>query len=98
MTSRVANRNSSGLNSSLVLDCTLARSGVQASDSHIVAIYVAQVDLEAAQAVVVGRDAHTVEGYRDDAGLDGGWNIAVDVARHWETIWVREVTYMPLKG
>ena len=54
-----------------MLDCTLARSGVQASDSHIVAIYVAQVDLEAAQAVVVGRDAHTVEGYRGDAGPDG---------------------------
>ena len=45
----------------------LARSGVQASDSHIVARYVAQLDLEAAQAVVVGRDAHTVEGYRGDA-------------------------------
>ena len=49
----------------------LARSGVQASDSHIVARYVAQLDLEAAQDVVVGRDAHTVEGYRGDAGPDG---------------------------
>jgi hypothetical protein len=48
----------------------LARSEVQAWDLHNVAVHVAQVDLEA-QAAVVGCDAHTVVGYRDDAGLDG---------------------------
>lgn len=72
MTSRIANRNSSDLNSSLVLDCTLARSGVQASHSHIAAIYVAQLDLEVAQAAVVGCGGHTAVGYRDDAGPDAG--------------------------
>jgi uncharacterized protein (DUF1786 family) len=72
VTSRIANRSSSDLNKSWALDCTLARSGVQVLDSHNVAVHVAQVDPEAAQAVVVGCDGHTVVGYRDDAGPDGG--------------------------
>jgi hypothetical protein len=49
----------------------LVRFGAQGSDSHNVAVHVAQADLEA-QAAVVERDAHTVVGYRDDAGPDGG--------------------------
>ena len=66
------NRNSSGLNSLWVLGCMLARSGVQALDSHIVVVHVAQGDLEA-HAVVVACDAHTVVvGYPDDAVPDVG--------------------------
>jgi hypothetical protein len=70
VTSRIVSRKHSDLNKSWALDCMLARSGVQAWDLHNVAVHVAQVDLEA-QAAVVGCDAHTVVGYRDDAGLDG---------------------------
>jgi hypothetical protein len=49
----------------------LARSGVLARDLHNVdvAVHVVQVDLEA-QVAVVGCDAHTVVGYRGDAGMD----------------------------
>lgn len=73
VTSRIANRSSSDLNNSLALDCTLARSGVQVQvpDSYNVAMHVAQWEQEA-QVAVVERDAHTVVGYRDDAGPDGG--------------------------
>jgi hypothetical protein len=73
VTSRTVNRKRSDLNKSWALDCMLARSGVQAWDLHNVAVHVAQVDLVdlEAQAAVVGCDAHTVVGYRDDAGLDG---------------------------
>jgi hypothetical protein len=71
VTSRTVNRKRSDLNKSWALDCMLARSGVLARDLHNVdvAVHVVQVDLEA-QVAVVGCDAHTVVGYRGDAGLD----------------------------